>query len=55
VQLRVDGDRVLVDVEGGAPLPAPDRWLRRAQALGGDLQTPTGRVRLVLPHPRRED
>ena len=55
VQLRVDGDRVLVDVEGGVPLPSPDRWLRRAQALGGDLQTPAGRLRLVLPHPRRED
>jgi hypothetical protein len=55
VRLRVDGERVLVDVEGGAPLASPDRWLRRAQALGGDLETTASRLRLVLPYPRRED
>ena len=55
VRLRVDGEHVLVDVEGGVALASPDRWLRRAQALGGDLQTTAGRLRLALPHPRRED
>jgi hypothetical protein len=51
VGLRTDGDRLVVDVDGGVPLPDPDRWLRRAQALGGDLETSAGRLRLLLPHP----
>lgn len=51
VQLRTDGGRLVVDVEGGVPLASPERWLRRAQALGGDLQTTASRIRLVLPHP----
>jgi signal transduction histidine kinase len=51
VTLRADGDRLVVDVDGGVPLSSPDRWLRRAQSLGGDLQTTAGRTRLVLPHP----
>ncbi|HUR14264.1 MAG TPA: hypothetical protein VM097_07200 [Mycobacteriales bacterium] len=51
IRLRTDRERVLVDVEGGIELPNPDRWLRRAHALGGDLQISAGRLRLVLPHP----
>lgn len=51
VRLRTDGDRLVVDVEGGVPLTSPERWLRRAQALGGDLQTTPSCIRLVLPHP----
>jgi signal transduction histidine kinase len=51
VGLRTDGDRLVVDVDGGVPLSSPERWLRRAQALGGDLQTSAGRLRLLLPHP----
>jgi signal transduction histidine kinase len=37
------------DVPGDLPLPAPDRWARRARALGGDLFFSTGCLRLVLP------
>jgi hypothetical protein len=51
VTLRTDGRTLRVDVDGGAELPGPDRWLRRVQAHGGDLSTSTGRVRLVLPNP----
>jgi signal transduction histidine kinase len=52
VSLRTDRDQLVVDVDGGATLPDPASWQRRAQALGGTLQTTTaGRVRLVLPHP----
>jgi len=51
VSLRTDSGRLVVDIDGGVPLSSPDRWQRRAQALGGDLQTTTGRVRLVLLHP----
>lgn len=51
VTVRLDGGRLQLDVDGGAPLPMPDRWSRRVQAHGGQLTTTTGRVRLVLPHP----
>lgn len=51
VTLRCDGPRLLVDVDGGPALPDPDRWLRRARALGGDLTTSASRTRLVLPRP----
>jgi hypothetical protein len=51
VTLRSDRDRLVVDVDGGVALPDLQPWQRRAQALGGDLQTTTSRVRLVLPHP----
>ena len=51
VTLRTDGGDLRVDVEGGLPLATPDRWVRRAQAHGGDLSTSTGRIRLVLPNP----
>jgi hypothetical protein len=51
VTLRTDRDRLLVDVAGGTPLSDPTTWQRRAQELGGELQTTTSRVRLVLPTP----
>lgn len=51
IALRTDGARLVVDIEGGATLPSPGGWLRRAQGLGGDLTASAGRVRLVLPHP----
>jgi signal transduction histidine kinase len=51
VTLRTDGRTLRMDVEGGAALPSPDRWLRRVQAHGGDLSSVTGRIRLVLPNP----
>lgn len=56
---RPDGARVtarrehaslLLDVEG-APLPSPERWQRRARALGGELSGHAGALRLVLPLP----
>ena len=40
---------VVTDVEGGSPLPSPERWARRAAALGGDLSSGAGRLRLTLP------
>jgi hypothetical protein len=40
---------VLVDVESAAPLFQPDRWRERLRALGGDLSSSAGRLRLVLP------
>ncbi len=49
VSVRSEGTRVVVTVDGGASLPAPDRWVRRAQALGCDLSAAAGRLRLVLP------
>lgn len=52
VALRADGDSVLVDVTGGSALPSPERWVRRARALGGDLVASAGRLRLVLPLPQ---
>ena len=52
VALRADGDGVLVDVTGGSALPSPERWVRRARALGGDLVASAGRLRLVLPLPQ---
>ncbi|MCW2501068.1 MAG: hypothetical protein JWN87_2744 [Frankiales bacterium] len=49
VGLHAEGDAVVLDVVGGGALPAPERWARRAQALGGDLSSSAGRLRLVLP------
>jgi signal transduction histidine kinase len=49
VALRLEQGTVIVDVDGGAPLPSPERWARRAAALGGDLSASAGRLRLVLP------
>jgi hypothetical protein len=49
VSVRGSAQTVVVHVDGGAPLPDPDRWMRRARALGGDLTSPAGRLRLVLP------
>jgi hypothetical protein len=51
VTLRSDRGRLVVDVDGGVSLSDPTTWQRRAQELGGELQTTTSRVRLVLPHP----
>jgi signal transduction histidine kinase len=51
VALRRESGRLVLDVEGGAALSNPEAWARRAQALGGELQTSTGRTRLVLPPP----
>jgi signal transduction histidine kinase len=55
VAVRPDDATVVVDVDGGVPLPSPERWVRRAQALGGDLAASAGRLRLVLPAPRTTD
>lgn len=49
VALRVDGPTVVIDIDGGAPLPSPERWVRRARSLGGDLAASAGRLRLALP------
>ncbi len=49
VVVRRDEDELVLDIDGGAPLLSPERWARRARALGGDLSAPAGRLRLVLP------
>lgn len=54
VTLRVQSGQLLLDVPG-APLTDPDRWLRRARALRGDLRVDSGGVRLALPLPVRTD
>lgn len=46
-----DRGSVVLSVDGGAPLPDPDRWRRRLRALGGDLSSSAGRLRLTLPVP----
>ncbi|MCW2776747.1 MAG: hypothetical protein JWN17_472, partial [Frankiales bacterium] len=43
-----DGD-VLLDLDGGRPLDRPERWVRRARALAGDLAEPPGGLQLRLP------
>lgn len=54
VGLRSGGRDVLLDVDGGCPLDDPDRWRRRLRALGGDLSSSAGRLRLHLPAVRPE-
>ena len=49
VTVRRDGSRVLVEIDGGADLPAADRWADKVRALGGTLTTATGHLRLVVP------
>ena len=55
VAVRADAAGVVVDVDGAAALSSPDRWVRRARALGGDLSASAGRLRLVFPTPRTAD
>jgi hypothetical protein len=41
---------VVLEVDAAGPLPAPERWRARAQALGAELATdPTGRAVLSVP------
>jgi hypothetical protein len=49
VALRREGSTIVLDVEGGAPLPDPDRWANKARALGGTLVAGEGRTRLAVP------
>lgn len=49
VALRREGATVVLDVEGGAPLPDQDRWAGKARALGGSLTSHGTRTRLALP------
>lgn len=49
VTLRADDGAVVVQIDGGAPLAFPERWARRAAAVGGDLSCSAGRLRLALP------
>lgn len=49
VALRASGGDLVVDVDGGRALDGPDRWRRRLRALGGDLSSSAGRLRLQLP------
>ena len=49
VSLRPESNHVIVDIDGGSPLPSADRWARRARAHGCDLSASAGRLRLVIP------
>lgn len=49
VAVRREAGRVVVAVDGGAPLADPERWSRRVQAVGGDLICNPGRLWLSLP------
>lgn len=51
VTLRAAGAATVLEVDGGRPLP-PGRWKDRARALGAELTTDRGRLRLVLPDPK---
>lgn len=58
VTVRQDGLRLILALDGGAPLPARDRWSVRARALGADLFVPpppgTGLLLSVPVHERPE-
>jgi hypothetical protein len=49
VALRREGSTVVLDVEGGTPLPDQDRWADKARALGGSLSSSGVRTRLAVP------
>jgi signal transduction histidine kinase len=49
VAVRRDGSTVVLDVDGGAVLPDLELWAAKARALGGDLTSSAGRLRLVAP------
>jgi hypothetical protein len=49
VALHREGSTVVLDVEGGAPLPDVDRWANKARALGGSLTSVGARTRLAVP------
>ena len=49
VTVRRERGRVVVEALGGAPLPDPGVWVRRAQAVGGALTTCDEGLRLDLP------
>ena len=49
VAVRREGSSAVLDVDGGAPLASPQRWVTKARALGGTLTLAEGRVRLAVP------
>jgi hypothetical protein len=49
VALRRGGPGVLLDVDGGTALAAPQRWAAKARALGGSLTCSPDHIRLALP------
>jgi hypothetical protein len=50
VGLRREGSTtVVLDVDGGVPLPDQDRWANKARALGGSLTCTGARTRLAIP------
>lgn len=51
VELGLDAGSLVVLLDGGAPLGAPERWTARVHALGGDLTCFPTRLRLTLPIP----
>lgn len=51
VCLRAERACLVLEVDGGRPLPL-GRWTDRARALGAELHTTRGQLRLVLPDPK---
>ena len=49
IALRREGSTVVLDLEGGAPLPDLDRWVNKAKALGGSLTSTEARTRFAVP------
>jgi signal transduction histidine kinase len=49
VVMRREGFAVVLDIEGGLPLPDVDRWARKARGLGGTLTSRGARTRLAVP------
>ncbi len=49
--IHLEGPCLVVQLEGGAPLAAAERWTARACALGGDLVCLANRLQLTVPIP----
>lgn len=55
VHVHTEDGAVVVDIDGGVPLSAPERWVHRARALGGSLSSSAGRLRLAFAPSRTTD
>ncbi len=49
VALHGDGPTVVLEIEGGAPLPDAERWAAAARALGGSFSSTETHSRLGMP------
>lgn len=51
--VQVRGVGAVLEITGGRPLDEPERWQRRARAVGAALEPGPGRLRFLLPIPSR--